>query len=113
MHAGRDEKQVAEAIGADSCIYNEISCLEDAVRDCLPEELRWAQLHLILSPSLVRIWRLHFGTTTASKALPRPLALALALALSLSLSRSLALLLSLSNSVAMCDVPQGRDRTPI
>ena len=40
---GRDEKEVAEAIGADSCIYNEITCLEAAVRDCVPEELRSAQ----------------------------------------------------------------------
>ena len=34
---GRTEAQVAEQIGADAVVYNDLSDLEDAVRECAPE----------------------------------------------------------------------------
>lgn len=34
---GRTEAQVAESIGADAVVYNDLSDLEDAVRECAPE----------------------------------------------------------------------------
>eukprot|EP01045_Picozoa_sp_COSAG04_P023358 COSAG04_NODE_2764_length_3623_cov_1.465380_2_plen_104_part_00 len=33
---GRTEAEVATAIGADACIYNELEDLEEAVRECAP-----------------------------------------------------------------------------
>lgn len=34
---GRTEAQVAECIGADAVVYNDLSDLEEAVRECAPE----------------------------------------------------------------------------